>query len=99
VAYAISWLNIRCTSAVNTNVSLRVLFTGIKPNFKKDLKAAFGNHVAAYEATDNMSNAHTCICIAMYPDPKGTATGEWVLWKLSSISYIQQTHFFENGHY
>jgi hypothetical protein len=35
VAYAVSRLNIRHASDINTNVCPRVLFTGIKPNFKK----------------------------------------------------------------
>lgn len=67
VAYAVSRLNIRCTSAINTIVCPRVLFTEIKPNFKKEFKAAFGDYVEANEGTDNTSNACTCACIAFYP--------------------------------
>jgi hypothetical protein len=64
VAHAVSRLNIRHTSAINTDVCPRVLFTGIKPNFKKEFKAAFGDYVEAYEGTDNTSNACSCTCIA-----------------------------------
>jgi hypothetical protein len=36
-------------------VSPRVLFTGVKPNYRKELSLAFGDYVELYTGTDNTS--------------------------------------------
>ena len=41
VAYVVARINIKRTTAINQNVCPRVLFTGIKVNFKKELELAF----------------------------------------------------------
>ena len=43
VAYCVSRTNIRSTTAINTNICPRVLFTGMKINFKKEMELAFGD--------------------------------------------------------
>ncbi len=43
VAYAVSWINIHRTTAINLNVCPRVLFTGMWVNYKKELELAFGD--------------------------------------------------------
>lgn len=37
VAYAIHWINIRRTTAINLNVCPQVLFTGMQINYKRNL--------------------------------------------------------------
>jgi hypothetical protein len=51
VAYIVSQLNIRCTSALSENVCPRVLFSSVPINYKKELSVAFGDYVEAYEGT------------------------------------------------
>jgi len=67
VAYCVSRINIRRTTAINTNVCPRVLFTGIKVNYKKELELAFGDYVEVYDGTDNTSKPRSIPCIALYP--------------------------------
>jgi hypothetical protein len=82
VAYVVSRMNIRRTTALTENVCPRVLFTGIPVDYKKELLLAFGNYVEAYEGTDNTSAARSAACIALYP--ANNVSGSWVLWKLET---------------
>jgi hypothetical protein len=91
VAYAVSRLNIRRTSALSENVCPRVLFTGVPVNYKKELKVAFGDYVEAYEGTDNTSRARSAACIALYP--ANNAAGSWILWKIDTRSKVRRTNF------
>lgn len=45
VAYLASRINTRGASALHGVLSPRVLFTGIKPNFAKEIGLAFGDYV------------------------------------------------------
>jgi hypothetical protein len=67
VAYAVLRLNIRRVSSLSENVCPRVLFTGIKIDYKKELNISFGDYVEAYKKTDNTSTARTSACIALFP--------------------------------
>jgi hypothetical protein len=82
VAYVVSRMNIRRTSALSDNVCPRVLFTGMPVDYKKELSMAFGDYVESYEGTDNTSRARSSACIALYPT--ANSTGAWVLWKVES---------------
>ncbi len=53
VAYAVSRLNIRHTTALSENICPKVLFTGIPVDYRKELQLAFGDYVEAYEGTTN----------------------------------------------
>jgi len=53
IAYAVARINIKRTTAINQNVCPKVLFTGIKVNFKKELELAFGDYCEVYDCTDN----------------------------------------------
>ena len=77
VAYAVSRLNIRRTTAINHNVCPRLLFTGVKVNFKKELKIAFRDNCEVYDGTDNTSAGRSGPCIALYL--AGNSTGAWEL--------------------
>jgi len=45
VAYSVSRLNNRGTTALSGSLSPRVLFTGTKPNYKKEFSISFGDYV------------------------------------------------------
>jgi hypothetical protein len=84
-------LNIRRVSSLAENVCPRVLFTGIKIDYKKELSISFGDYVEAYKKTDNTSTACTSACIALFPS--SNATGSWTLWKLDSNCNVLRTRF------
>ena len=75
VTYAVSRINIRRTTALNMNVCPKVLFTGLRVNYKKELSLAFGDYVEVYDGTDNMACSHSVPCIALYPC--NNMTGSW----------------------
>jgi len=75
VAYAVSRINIRRTTALSENVCPRVLFTGVPVDYKKELLFAFGDHIEAYESTDNTSRARSSACIALHPASNAPARG------------------------
>jgi hypothetical protein len=55
-AYVVLRLNVlRRTGALYSNVSPRVLFTGVKPNFKKEFMLSFGYYVEVHAAADAAS--------------------------------------------
>jgi len=90
VAYVVSRLNIRRTTALSENVCPRVLFTGAPVDYKKELQVAFGDYVEAYEGTDNTSRARSSACIALYP--AGNLSGSWVLWKIETRTRVRRTN-------
>ncbi len=63
IAYKVSHMNIRRTTALSENVYLRVRFKGIPVDFKRELCMAFGDYVEAYKGTDNTSKTHVLHCI------------------------------------
>jgi len=88
IAYVVSRLNIRRTTALSENVSPRVLFTGAPVDYKKELQVAFGDYVEAYEGTDNTSRARSSACIALHP--AGNLSGSWVLWKIETRTRVRR---------
>jgi len=89
VAYCVSRMNTRGTTALSGNLSPRVLFTGIKPNFKKEFSLAFGDYVEVYNGTTNTSQERSVGAIALYP--VGNSTGSWQFWCLESRSYVRRS--------
>jgi hypothetical protein len=75
MAYCVSRMNLRRTSALDGTVCPKVLFTGLKPNYRKELSLAFGDYVEVHVGTDNTSKERSVPCIALYP--VGNATGTW----------------------
>jgi len=90
VAYIVSRLNIRRTTALSENVCPRVLFTGAPVDYKKELQVAFGDYVEAYEGTDHMSRACSAVCIALHP--AGNLSGSWILWKIELRTRVRRTN-------
>ncbi len=89
VAYIVSRLNVRRTVALNSYVSPRVLFTGVKPNFKKEFGLSFGDYVEVHAGMTNTSKERSIPCIAMYPC--GNATGSWNFWSLTTGQLVCRT--------
>ena len=91
VAYAVARNNIKRTTAINQNVCPKVLFTGIKVNFKKELELAFGDYCEVYDGTDNTSASQSVPCIALYP--LGNSTGSWCFMNLKTKTRIRRSHW------
>lgn len=89
VAYVVSRLNVRRTTALCSNVCPRVLFTGVKPNFKKEFGLSFGEYVEVHAGTTNTSKERSIPCIAMYPC--GNATGSWNFWSLTTGQTLRRS--------
>jgi hypothetical protein len=89
MTYGVSRVNLRRTSALDGTVCLKVLFTGIKPNYRKELSLAFGDYVEVHEGTDNTSRERSVPCIALYP--VGNATGTWQFWNLCKKRYMRHS--------
>jgi hypothetical protein len=67
-------------SALDGTVCPKVLVTGLKPNYRKELSLAFGDYVEVHMGTDNTSRERSVTCIALYP--VGNATGMWQFWNI-----------------
>jgi hypothetical protein len=91
VTYAVSRINIRCTTALNVNVCPKVLFTGLRVNYKKKLSLAFGDYVEVYDGTDNTARSRSVPCIALYPC--NNMTGSWAFLNLSMKQYIRRSQW------
>ena len=48
-------MNVQCTTAINLNVCLKVLFMGVKINYAKELMLDFEEYVEVYGETDKYS--------------------------------------------
>jgi hypothetical protein len=88
VAYAVSRINIRRTTAINQNVCPRVLFIGLRVDFYKELSLAFGDYCEVFDGSDNMSKSRSVPCIALYPC--SNVTGSWNFYKLLSKTRIRR---------
>jgi len=91
VAYAVARLNIKRTTAINQNVCPRVLFTGIKVNYKKELTLAFGDYCEVYDGTDNTSASRSIPCIALYPN--NNSTGSWNFMNLQTKQRVRRSQW------
>jgi hypothetical protein len=91
VAYAVSRINICRTMAINLNVCPRILFMGMRINYKKELEIAFGDYVEVYDGTDNRSKGRSVSCIALYPCCN--ATGSWEFMSLESKTRVRRSQW------
>ena len=67
LAYCVTRMNLRRTSALHGVMSPAFLFTGVKPNYQKVFGLAFGDYAEVYDGTTNTSRARSIPCIALYP--------------------------------
>ena len=91
VAYSVARINIMRTSAINSNLCPKVLFTAIKVNFKKELTLAFGDYCEVYNGTDNTSASRSLPCIALYPN--NNSTGSWNFINLLTKQRVRHSHW------
>jgi hypothetical protein len=91
VAFAVSRINIKRSSAVSSNVCAEVRFTGIKPDYRKELSLGFGDYCEVYDSMDNMTKSRTVSCIALYPCCY--YTGSWAFYNLLTKTRIRQMHW------
>ncbi len=89
VAYAVSRINLRRTSALHGTLSPCVLFTGCKLSYKKELSLAFGDYIEVHASMTNTSKERSVPCIALYPC--ANASGMWNFWSLSSKQYLRRS--------
>jgi hypothetical protein len=89
VAYSVSRINLWRTSALQGTLSPRVLFTGRKLSYKKELSLAFGDYIEVHASTTNTSKEHSVPCIALHPC--ANLTGTWNFWSLSSKQYLRRS--------
>jgi len=82
VAYAVSRINIRRTMVINLNVCPRVLSTGMRINYKKELELVLGDYVKVHDGTENTSKSRSIPCIVLYPCCN--ATGSWEFMSLKT---------------
>ncbi len=87
--YCVSRMNLRRTSALDGTVCPKVLFTGLNPNYRKELSLAFGDYVEVHTGTDNTSRERSVPCIALYPI--GNAMGTWQFWNLRTKRYMRHS--------
>ena len=91
VAYALSRLNICRTTALNENVCPKVLFTGMKVNYKRELEIAFGDYCEVNNGTDNTSASRSVPCIALYP--ANNSTGSWEFMNLTTKTRVKRSQW------
>ena len=90
-SYAVARLNIRRMTAINENICPKVLFTGMKINFEKELKLEFGTYTEVYDGTDNTSKSRSIPCIAHYPC--SNSTGSWEFMNLKTKTRIRRLYW------
>ncbi|MFN9982580.1 MAG: hypothetical protein ACK53Y_21815, partial [bacterium] len=90
VTYAVARINIQTTKAINQTVVPKVLFTGLRVDFK-ELSLAFSDYCEVYAGTDNTSRSRTVPCIAFYPC--SNAAGSWTFYNLVSNTRIRRSQW------
>jgi hypothetical protein len=91
VAYVVTRINSKRSAAINLNVAPKVLFTGMRMDFKKEFCLAFGDYCEVYDGTDNTAKARSIPYMALYPC--NNATGSWAFWNLNSMQRIRRTQW------
>jgi len=91
VAYSVARVNIRRLTVINKNVCPKVLFTGVKVNYKKELELAFGDYCEVYDGTDNTSASRSIPCIALYPN--NNSTGSWEFMNLQTKQRVRRSNW------
>jgi hypothetical protein len=91
VAYVVSRLNMRRTTAINHNVAPRVMFTGLKADFRKEMELSFGDYCEVYDGTENTSKSRSIPCVALYPCCN--ATGSWVFLNLVTKKRVRRSQW------
>jgi hypothetical protein len=91
VAYAVSRINIERSAAINQTVAPKVLLTGLRLDFRKELGLAFGDYCEVFDGTDNTSRARSVLCIALYPC--NNDSGAWAFFNLMTRQRIRRSQW------
>jgi hypothetical protein len=97
VAYMVTGINSERSAAINLNVAPKVLFTGMRMDFKKEFCLAFGDYCEVYDGTDNTAKARSIPCIALYPC--NNATGSWAFLEFKFDAEDLQDAVDQDGDY
>jgi hypothetical protein len=89
VAFAVSRINIERSATINQTVAPKVLFTGLRLDFRKELGLAFGDYCEVFDGTDNTSRARSVPCNALYPC--NNASGSWTFFNLITKQRIRRS--------
>jgi hypothetical protein len=91
VAYAVSRMNIERSAAINHTVAPKVLLTGLRLDFQKELGLAFGDYCEVFDGTDNTARPRSVPCIALYPC--NNASGSWAFFNLITKQRIRRSQW------
>jgi hypothetical protein len=91
VSFAVSRMNIESSAAINQMVTPKVLFTGFRLDFRKELGLAFGDYCEVFNGTDNTSRARSVPCVTLYPC--NNASGSRALFNLISRQRIMRSQW------
>jgi hypothetical protein len=91
VAFAVSRINIERSATIDQTVAPKVLFTGLRLDFRKELGMAFGDYCKVFDGTDNTSRARSVPCIALYPC--NNAAGSWAFFNLITRQRIRRSQW------
>jgi hypothetical protein len=91
VAFAVSRINIRQSATINQTVAPKVLFTGLRLDFWKELGLAFGDYCEVFDGTDNTTRARSVPCVALYPC--NNASGSWAFFNLITRQRIRRSQW------
>ena len=91
VAYLVVRMNIKRTIVVNSNTSIKVLFTGTKINYRRELGLAFGDYYKVYDGTGNTSESRSIPCIALFPSTN--TTGSWEFMNLRTKQSVRRSNW------
>jgi hypothetical protein len=95
VAYAVSRINVQRATAISQNDCPRVMFTGKRVDYRKELSLAFDNYCKVIDSTDNMLKQKSAPCIALYPCCD--ATGLWPFFSIIPTEMLETDHLEEDG--
>jgi hypothetical protein len=84
-------MNLRRTTAINHNVAPRVMFTGLKVDFRKEMEMSFGDYCEVYDGTENTSKSRSIPCVALYPC--SNAAGSWVFLNLITKKRVRRSQW------
>ena len=91
VAYLVARMNIKRTTGINCNTRPKILFTGTKINYKRELALAFGDYCEVYDGTNNTSASRSILCIALFPS--NNSTGSWKFMNLQTKQRVHRSHW------
>jgi hypothetical protein len=91
IAYVVSRINSERSAAINQNVAPKVMFTGLRMDYKKEFSLAFGDYCEVYHGTDNTLRARSIPCIALYPC--NNVAGSWAFLSLMSKQRIRRSQW------